>query len=188
MLTKQILSFTIIAFVFFLTGCSGEHLSSKDLENSAPLLPMNDQLIFSSTDSSDVKTFMQDYFKQVYAPTSSQYDFVTVDLNGDHLKDALVYMKTPYGRWCDMPGCRLIVLQAHLDGFALIGSFERVRPPFYISTKTHNGWNDIAIEDSGRLHEESNIYILRFNGNGYSRPVEQPYTFSRTLIKASLLP
>lgn len=187
MIPKPIFSLAILALAFFLSGCGGSSLPRKQA-NKGPLLPMGHEQILPSLDSGDVKSAMYAYFEQVNAPTFSQYDFVRIDLNGDHLKEALVYVTIPYGRWCDTRGCSLIILRAHLNGFSLIGRFEGVRTPFYVSKKTSGGWHDIAFESNGQLYEEAGTYILRFDGKGYSRPLEPPYVFSRELAKTILLP
>jgi len=189
MLTRHTLSLFLLFLVFFIASCSSNKpISSQDQKDNGPLLPMSNEQIFPSSDSGDVKAAMEDYFKRINAPAFSQYDFVRRDLNGDHLKEALIYVTTPYGRWCGVHGCNLVILQAHINGFSLMGSFENIRPPFYISKETSQGWHDIAIEENGNLHKKAKTYILRFNGNNYSRPPKQPYVFSRKLIKASVLP
>ena len=176
----------LIAFVFASSGCSGTN-PSKNMDSS-PLLPMGQEQTLPSLDSGDVKAAMRAYFEQVNAPAFSQYDFVRKDLNGDHLKEALVYVTTPYGEWCNIRGCSLVILRAHKDGFSIMGSFEDLRPPFYISKRKSGDWHDIVLESSGEFNKKAEMYVLRFDGNGYKRLIGQPYVFSRKLIDASLLP
>ena len=174
-------------FNTILAGCNNTSSSLRTYENS-PLLPMNSALFLPSADTGDIKVAMRAYFESVNAPNFSQYSFVKRDLNRDFLKDALIYVTTPYGRWCNMDGCTLLILRGHIGGFSVVGTFKSVRSPFYISKAKSQGWHDIVIESSGSFYKDAETYIVSYDEAGYKRPLEQPYTFSRDMIDASILP
>lgn len=106
------------------------------------------------------------FLEQSDAPISSIFTHRRVDLNGDGRRDALVIFKNPYGYWCGLYGCTMLVMKAGHDDFELVSAVQPVREPLYISKHKTNGWNDIIIHVSGRWAEAKDV-ALQFDGKHY---------------------
>lgn len=109
---------------------------------------------------------VQSFLIHTKAPVSSRYEFQRVDLDADGLRDALVLLKTPYGYWCGMHGCALLVFKAGDDKFTLVNAVQPIREPLYISDRKTNGWKDLIVRVSGRWDRAKNV-ALKFNGYQY---------------------
>ena len=178
------LLFTI--FTVALSGCIGS--PSDPADNNAPLLPLSAQQSVVFLDDGSVKDAMRDYLAYKKAPLFSQYDFTRQDLNHDGMSDAIVYIKTPYGQWCDIHGCTLLILKALPQGFSILGHIPSVRPPFYVSTRQTAGWQDIGVYLSGK-NEQAYTAILSFDGSAYTmRTDDDTYMLRQELIKHTLFP
>jgi hypothetical protein len=106
------------------------------------------------------------FLKITGAPVSSSYEYTRVDLNADKRRDALVLLKNPYGRWCDINGCTMLVLRANDDSFSIVNEIRPVRGPLYVSPVRTNGWNDIIMRVDGRRTQTKDVAI-RFDGKKY---------------------
>ncbi len=158
-----------ITFVFTaliitaLTGCS-----QPAPKKSTIMTPMGEQQTGVRYDDGYLKNAMHEYLQYHNAPLFSQYDFTKKDLNEDGILDGLVYMKTPYGRWCDHSGCTLLILKGHTQGFSIVGDIRPIRPPFNITNQETNGWKNIKVQVSGNT-EKAHSRILFFNGEQYTQ-------------------
>jgi len=167
-LTLRLLS---IITITLLSGCGGKNSA----ENDTIMTPMGEQEIAVRYDDGYLKSAMQDYLQYRKAPLFSQYDFTKKDLNDDGIMDSLVYMKTPYGRWCNSSGCTLLIFKGHPEGFSVVGDIASVRPPFDISSEETHGWKNIKVHISGKT-EKAHTRMLFFNGKQYTQsPVIEPY-------------
>lgn len=106
------------------------------------------------------------FLVEMGAPVASTYEFNRIDLDKDGLRDALVLLKSPYGYWCGMHGCALLVLQAENDNFQLVNAVQPIRTPLYISSQETNGWKDLVVRVSGRWDTAKDV-ALKFNGTQY---------------------
>ena len=138
--------------------------SSKPKPKQALLLPLPKP----PHDPSDalVAAAVSDFLKSTSAPAASSYEFSRIDLDDDGRRDALVLFKTPYGYWCGMHGCTLLVMKAHNDRFTLVNGIQPIREPVYISEDRTNGWKDMVVRVSGRWKEAKDV-ALRFDGRAY---------------------
>ena len=109
---------------------------------------------------------VKDYLTKSNNPVSSQYEFVRHDLNGDGLDDALVLFKNPYGHWCGLHGCTMLVMKAHRNHFTVVNRIKPIRTPLYISKIKTKGWKDLIVHVSGRQETTKNV-ALRFDGRQY---------------------
>lgn len=135
-----------------------------------PLLP---DAVIDPPDAS-LRPAMDNFLKSTNAPAFSRYSFRRHDLNGDGRREALVILTNPYGYWCGLYGCTLLVMEANNDGFTLSSTIQTVREPIYISDIKTNGWNDIIVRVSGRWSETKDV-ALQFNGAAYPpNPSELP--------------
>lgn len=109
---------------------------------------------------------MRDVLKRQNQPLSTTYDFHRYDLDNDGRRDALVLIKTPFGYWCNLNGCPLLVMKANNTGFNLVSVTKPVRAPLTISTNKTKGWNDLIVRVSGRENRLKDV-ALKFDGNAY---------------------
>ncbi len=100
------------------------------------------------------------------APAASLYERRRVDLNGDGRRDALVLFKNPYGYWCGLYGCTMLILMAGEENFKLLNATQPVRGPLFISAMETNGWKNIIVHVSGRWAETKDV-ALQFDGEKY---------------------
>lgn len=159
-------SLTRILLPLFLTlvlsGCGGS------TSIPAPLTPMPSELSSGPGDEA-LKTAVAGYFKDTGAPGYSRYQYALFDLNGDGLRDGIVYIEGPYGYWCGTEGCALLILKARADGFTPESLIRRVRNPVYVSRTRHNGWSDLAVRVAAG-EEKAEHVLLRHDGRGYPEP------------------
>ncbi len=176
----------LMLFLGFLSSCNAHTHSTQT--KSSPLLPLAQHDKTVRLDDGHVKEAMRDYLAYKNAPPYSQYDFMKKDLNNDGLHDAIVYFKTPYGQWCDMHGCTLLILRGYPDGFSVLGEIESVRPPFHISKSKTAGWQDIGVYVSGK-QESAHMALLSFDGKQYTmRHANGSYKLHQSFIETSIFP
>src|SRR5688572_3676177 len=146
----------IIGSVAFLTGCGGGEISGGLTPMPSVDEPSDTQLAES----------VQKFMKNGGGPVSSVYQHRRVDLNGDGKRDALVIFKNPYGYWCGLYGCTMLIMKASDDNFKLVNAVTPVREPLHVSEGKTNGWKDIIIHISGRWTETKDV-ALQFDGEKY---------------------
>lgn len=160
--------FFFLSLLLILTACAGE----PD-KLAQPLLP-----VYSGPqDPGDevMRAAVADFLVASGAPQASDYNFSRYDLDNDGRRDALVLFKSPYGYWCDMHGCTMLVLKASDAGFNLVNAIQPVRGPLYISENTgSNGWKDLVLHVSGRWDKAKDV-AMAYNGSQYpSNPASLP--------------
>ncbi len=161
-----------------LSGCA-----AKDQPPQEILTPMPVAAAFSDPGNGVLMDSVTAYLAITGAPLNSRYEFTRVDLNGDGRREGLVMMKSPHQHWCNSNGCRMIVFQAHNDGFTLLSEISPVRGPLTVSNQTTNGWRDLLMSVSGRDYVQTKKVALRFDGRTYpAHPAFQPALFARADI------
>ncbi len=150
--------FLIPLIITTITGCSAIDKTNKDLPALIPMESQYNSKIIRMDDGY-VKQAIHDYLKYKNSPLFSQYNFTRIDLNNDGLKDAIAYIETPYGYWCNKNGCTILIMKALKEGFSIVGNIRSVRPPFKIEKNRTNGWNDIKMSNA-RLRFDERQYII----------------------------
>ena len=154
----------IIASVSLLTACGGGEMSGG-------LTPM--PTVDEPTDAQLAES-VQEFMRNGGGPVSSVYQHRRVDLNNDGKRDALVILKNPYGHWCGMYGCTMLIMRANKDDFDLVNAVQTVREPLTVMNNTTSGWRNIVIHVSGRWTQTKDV-LLRYDGNKYpTNPSELP--------------
>ena len=148
-----------LPLILALCACSGnsEHASG-------PLIPIPSGPI--DPDDAVLRAAVTDFLGSSGAPVASDYEFSRFDLDADGRRDALVLFKNPYGYWCDMHGCTMLVLKAGDDRFTLVNAIQPVREPLYISPDASNGWRNLVVRVSGRWDSAKDV-AMRYNGQVY---------------------
>lgn len=90
-----------------------------------------------------------------------------IDLNGDGLDDAIVYVEDP--DWCGSGGCTVLVFERMNSADAVeMGTFRPaaevalVQTPIYVSQRRTNQWRDLIVRD-----ERGDVRAIRFTGETY---------------------
>ncbi len=159
-MVKRIFITIILATTLLIQGCSGQEKTSN---------PITKTHIFKEPSNEDLSKAMLDFLKKTNAPIASTYNFVRFDLNGDKMRDAILMIKSPYGYWCGKHGCVMLIMKANHNGFTLVNAIQPVREPVYISRTKINGWNNLIVRVSGRMHGETRNVALRFDGAHYPK-------------------
>lgn len=164
----------ILAFILLLlsapllgacSGIFGDGRQSVDLSNLPPIDP-SDKILAAA---------VENFLAETGAPAASGYVFNRIDLDSDGRRDALVLFKTPYGYWCDMHGCTMLVMKASNDAFALVNAIQPVREPLYISEMRSNGWKNLIARVSGRWDNKAKDVAMLYDGKKYpSNPSTLP--------------
>lgn len=172
---------TLIILVMVLSLAAGLSSCTKD-EKTAGLTPLPSEDAGAEPDDVTLRADITKFLQDTGAPVSSQYDFRRVDLDGDTRRDALVLFKNPYGYWCGLYGCAMLILKAQDGGFDLVSAVQSVRGPVYVGDAKTNGWKDILVHVSGRWSKTKDV-ALQFDGEKYpSVPNELP-VFPRLALR-----
>lgn len=159
----------ILALGGFLSACTGTPEPHVPVSSLTPLPagivdPADDVL----------KGAVTAFLRETGAPVSSLYKYRRFDLNNDGRRDALVVFQNPYGYWCGIYGCTMLVMRAENEDFKLVNAVQTVREPVFAGRQTTNGWKDIIIHVSGRWQKTKDV-ALQFNGMSYpAHPSELP--------------
>lgn len=151
----------IMALIGLLPAACG---SNRDHLGEGPLTPLPGDAI--DPDDSVAELAVTEFLKETKAPAFSMYQVARHDLNGDKRREALVLFNNPYGYWCDMHGCTMLVFEAHDDHFTLVNAIQPVREPLYISASKNKGWKNMIAHISGRWDETKDVALL-FDGKKY---------------------
>lgn len=93
-------------------------------------------------------------------PSSYKFKYAFVDLNGDGIKGAVVYLTSNY--WCGSGGCTMRVMRGTDSGFVYQSGTLRVFTLIKGLKSKSRGWKSLAIGlRSGGLR------VLKFNGKRY---------------------
>ena len=154
-----------------LAACAGE----RRVMSEAPLIPLPGAPIDPGDEVVDAA--VAEFLKDTGAPAFSSYQIERYDLDGDQRREALVLFSTPYGYWCDMHGCTMLVLKASDNDFTLVNAIQPLREPLYVSNIETQGWKTMVARISGRWNETKEV-ALQFNGEQYpANPTAlPPYT------------
>lgn len=149
----------LIMMIAVIAGCS-----AKQEEVSVELPPMEEQ--FNDPGDHILRQAVMEFLEQTGSPVSSRYEFSRLDLDADGRRDGLVLFKNPYGYWCGIHGCTLLVLKANNNNFTLVNSIQPIRAPLQVSELRTNGWRNLITRVSGRQEKAKNV-ALQFNGQDY---------------------
>lgn len=106
---------------------------------------------------STIQKAVNQYFKiHRTSPKNSQFSAVKYDLNGDGIKDAIVFLN-----WCSKNGCEMLVFEGTKKGYRFSSRVSRVHAPITVSTSQHYLWQSLLIEQEGKTK------ILDFDGVSY---------------------
>lgn len=166
---RNIFYIAALLCMVLVSGCA-----SKEKTDPGPLVPLPGEA-FNDPGNEQFMQAITDYLRVKGAPENSRYEFTRIDLNGDGRREGIVMMKAPHQYWCGMNGCNMAVFRALNNRFELVSEISPVRGPLTVSEKKTNGWNDLVIRVSGRMHIETKDVALQYDGKSYPlHPAFQP--------------
>ena len=80
---------------------------------------------------------------EVADPSSYEFRYALVDLNGDGIVDAIVYFTQK--QYCGSGGCSMEIYRGTKTGFVFLSGTLRVSPPILILTASAHGWKSLAV-------------------------------------------
>jgi hypothetical protein len=122
-----------------------------------------------------LRSFLHSYFNTfpLYDEKTTRYCDAFVDLNGDRIQEAIVYV-TGEG-WCGSGGCVTLVLAAQGSSYRVVTKITITRPPIRVLAGSSNGWRNIAVWVQGGGIQPGYEAELRFDGRTYpSNPSVPP--------------
>lgn len=102
---------------------------------------------------------------EVADPSSYKFKYALVDLNGDGIKDAIVYFTQQ--QYCGSGGCSMEIYKGTKTGFEFLSGTMRVSPPILVLLASVHGWKSLAVQLRG-----GGSGVLNFNGRRY--PLSPP--------------
>jgi hypothetical protein len=114
-----------------------------------------------------------------------RYSVAKVDLDGDGVPEALVYLS---GEACGTGGCDLEILRRHGAGWRLVTEVSLVKLPIRVlATKSH-GWRDLGVQVSGGGIIVGYEAILRSDGRTYpENPTVPPARRARRFLPGEIV-
>lgn len=85
--------------------------------------------------------FLQHYVGE--PDQATRYKSAEVDLNGDGIKEVIVYFVG--NRWCGSGGCSALILQPQGSSYKIVTKLTIVRPPISVLTRTSYGWSNLTV-------------------------------------------
>ena len=99
--------------------------------------------------------------------TQTRYVASFVDLDGDHVDEAIVYLM---GRdWCGSGGCNTLVLKQKAGSWAIVTELTLTRRPIRVLTNISHGWHDLGVWVQGGGILKGYEAVLRFDGKTYPK-------------------
>ena len=118
-------------------------------------------------------------------PSSYQFRFALVDLDGDGIPDAVVLMTDR--DWCGSGGCVMRVLKGTKSGFTYVSGSTVSRAPIKALKETRHGWRSLSVlvAGGGAIPGEA---LMRFDGHRYPlNPSMQRYAKAKDLVDSTTL-
>lgn len=151
--------FFLLICTILLSSCSTHYDDSADLLYSPlPVVDPQDKALEEAVAS---------FLGGTEAPVASTYEFTRIDLDSDGRRDGLVMLKTPYGYWCGIHGCAMLVFKAQDQSFEFVNAIQPIRAPLYISNTETNGWKNLVARVSGRWDKAKDV-LLQYDGQQYA--------------------
>ncbi len=104
-----------------------------------------------------VQQAVNQYFKMHRTdPKNTKFSSVNYDLNGDGIKDAIVFLD-----WCSKSGCEMLIFEGKDGGYRFASRVSQVKAPIVISHNQHYLWQSLLIEKNKQW------LMLDFDGISY---------------------
>ena len=99
---------------------------------------------------------------------AAYYEYALIDLNGDNLSDAVVYLSG--GAFCGgSGGCSVAIFQRTQNGYREVGFYTFTVPPVGVLSVNSNGWRDIVVTHYSPSIRRISYLIYQFDGTRYPK-------------------
>ncbi|MEG4087938.1 hypothetical protein [Microcoleus sp. Pol12B4] len=99
---------------------------------------------------------------------AAYYEYALIDLNGDNLSDAIVYLSG--GAFCGgSGGCSVAIFQRTQNGYREVGFYTFAIRPFGVLSVNSNGWRDIVVTHYSPSIRKISYQIYQFDGTRYPK-------------------
>lgn len=95
----------------------------------------------------------------------TRYYYNYIDLNGDGVREVLVYIFGGY--FCGTGGCDAYLYRQTKGKYELVSRFGPVRNPIIVGNSKSNGWNDLVFFNRGGGMSPGYYSVVRFDGKAY---------------------
>jgi hypothetical protein len=152
--------------------------------------PAKTKEMTSASRQNELKIFLQSYLQEptLEVDETSRYSAAFVDLNGDGIDEAIVYLSGD--TYCGSGGCITLVLSRHESSFRVVTRVTITKLPIRVLTSKSNGWSDITVVVSGGGIQPGYESQLCFDGTSYpdnpSGPPARP--LSRKVVGKVVVP
>ena len=142
--------------------------------------PTQTGAVASRTENTKLREFLQSYVGNVSSEKDGRYLDASVDLNGDGVKEIIVYLIG--GGWCGSGGCSTLILEPERDTYKITTEIAISNPPIRVLTTTSHGWHNLSVLVGGGGILQAYEAELPFDGTTYAEnPTVPP---ARKLEKA----
>ncbi|MCP3697795.1 MAG: hypothetical protein GY920_04450 [Aliivibrio sp.] len=138
-------------------------------------------MIFGCSNQADLKPDLQQSVSEATKESEPVFSVGYADLNGDGLKDALVFLKGM--QWCGSGGCTLMIFENLGDSYQLVSKSSVTSTPISVAKTKTNGWKDLIVWSRG-----SGQVLMKFNGDKYPHnPSLEPLASKSQMAEAHLV-
>jgi hypothetical protein len=113
----------------------------------------------------------------------TRYYYDRIDLSGDGIPEALVYLSGSYT--CGSGGCMMLVLAPSGQRYQMVSKMTLVQAPVIVSAEKSAGWHDLVLEVSGG-GAKKHYARMQFDGSAYPvNPSTAPEVAPNTTINGT---
>lgn len=98
---------------------------------------------------------------------STPYTKEYVDLNGDNIPEAIVYLVGPH--WCGTGGCTLMILKQENGKWQLMSKIPTVNTPIHILASKDQQWQDLFVVQVGGGELTAKTVLINFKAGKYAK-------------------
>jgi hypothetical protein len=98
---------------------------------------------------------------------STPYTKEYVDLNGDDVPEAIVYLVGPH--WCGSGGCTLLILKQESSKWQVMSKIPTVNTPIQTLASKGQQWQDLAVIQVGGGELTPKTVLINFKAGKYAK-------------------
>ena len=115
---------------------------------------------------------------EVVDPSAYEFKYALVDLDGDGIADAIVYLTN--WEWCGSGGCTLRILKGTKTGFSFVSGTMRAHGPILVLPAKSHGWKSLAV-----ALRAGGYGLLEFNGKRYPLSPDDEHPASSASLRGA---
>jgi hypothetical protein len=114
----------------------------------------------------------------VVDPNAYEFKYALVDLDGDGILDAVVYLTG--AKWCGSGGCTLRILKGTRAGFSFVSGTLRTFCPILALDSQSHGWKSLAV-----ALRAGGYGVLEFDGKRYPLSPDDKHPASSSQLRGA---